>query len=289
MTTPSASPQFIPAGFVPTEEQRKIQTSRNRTTLVIANAGAAKTTTLALRIGEALTRGLPPEEILALTFTDEARQVLQTRLQEVGIAYNTARRVKVQTPISRFLRLSLGAMLAQIAAHERRHMDQARRVREMLPSATFVNELDGEHRNLKEPEILQWLSRAHVGLCLSAEEGQNRSTAEYVLSGLPVVSTLSRGGRDQFFDSDFCVTVPPAPQLIADAVRELIKLEIPRQYVRRRTMHKLALHRERLIQAVHRMLASMGCARLPKLDWPWLGDARGLYSVRDFHKALMWD
>ncbi|MNQ51802.1 DNA helicase II [compost metagenome] len=93
-TTPA---QFSPAGFVPTEEQVKIQISRNRTTLVIANAGAAKTTTLALRIGEALTRGLAPEDILALTFTDEARQVLQSRLQDVGIAYNTARRVNVQT------------------------------------------------------------------------------------------------------------------------------------------------------------------------------------------------
>ena len=43
------------------------------------------------------------------------------------------RRIKVATPISRFLRLSLGAMFAQIAAHERRHLDQAWRVRERLP------------------------------------------------------------------------------------------------------------------------------------------------------------
>jgi hypothetical protein len=43
------------------------------------------------------------------------------------------RKVKVSTPISRLLKLSLGAMFAQIAAHERRHLDQARRVREKLP------------------------------------------------------------------------------------------------------------------------------------------------------------
>jgi len=43
------------------------------------------------------------------------------------------RRVKVATPISRFLKLSLGAMFAQIVAHERRHLDQAWRVREKLP------------------------------------------------------------------------------------------------------------------------------------------------------------
>jgi hypothetical protein len=44
------------------------------------------------------------------------------------------RRIKVSTPISRFLKLSLGAMFAQIAAHERRHLDQAWRVREKLPA-----------------------------------------------------------------------------------------------------------------------------------------------------------
>jgi len=43
------------------------------------------------------------------------------------------RRVKVATPISRFLKLSLGMMFAQAAAHERRHIQQARRVRERLP------------------------------------------------------------------------------------------------------------------------------------------------------------
>ncbi|KAG1433081.1 hypothetical protein G6F57_022434 [Rhizopus arrhizus] len=101
MTTSSPSTQFFPAGFVPTEEQKKIQASRNRTSLVIANAGAAKTTTLALRIGESLARGLAPEDILALTFTDEARQVLQApgpvphRGRQAGTAAFLARTAKL--------------------------------------------------------------------------------------------------------------------------------------------------------------------------------------------------
>lgn len=41
-------------------------------------------------------------------------------------------RVKVETPISRFLKMSLGMMFAQAAAHERRHLEQAQRVREQL-------------------------------------------------------------------------------------------------------------------------------------------------------------
>jgi DinB superfamily len=42
------------------------------------------------------------------------------------------RRVKVVTPVSRFLKLSLGMTFAQAAAHERRHMLQSRRVRERM-------------------------------------------------------------------------------------------------------------------------------------------------------------
>jgi DinB superfamily len=43
------------------------------------------------------------------------------------------RRVKVVTPITRLIKLSLGTAFAQAAAHERRHLAQARRVREKLP------------------------------------------------------------------------------------------------------------------------------------------------------------
>jgi hypothetical protein len=42
------------------------------------------------------------------------------------------RRVKVATPITRLMKLSLGMMFAQVAAHERRHLAQARRVRQKL-------------------------------------------------------------------------------------------------------------------------------------------------------------
>jgi hypothetical protein len=42
------------------------------------------------------------------------------------------RRVKVATPILPVLKMSLGMMFAQIAAHERRHLQQAKRVREKL-------------------------------------------------------------------------------------------------------------------------------------------------------------
>ena len=94
---PQNQPRFTPRGLIPTLEQRAIQLSQNRVTLVDANAGAAKTTTLALRIGEALARKLPPEQILALTFTPEARDVMRQRLLDVGVPALLAERVDVLT------------------------------------------------------------------------------------------------------------------------------------------------------------------------------------------------
>lgn len=89
------TPRFTPQGLIPTAEQTAIQLAQNKVVLVDANAGAAKTTTLALRIGEALARGLAPEQILALTFTPEARDVLRRRLLEIGVARATVERVAV--------------------------------------------------------------------------------------------------------------------------------------------------------------------------------------------------
>ena len=95
---PTPNPaRFIPQGIIPTEEQTKIQLSQRKVTLIEANAGAAKTTTLALRIGEALTRGMPPEKILALTFTPEAKDVMKARLVELGMPSATTTQIHVRT------------------------------------------------------------------------------------------------------------------------------------------------------------------------------------------------
>lgn len=93
----TALPRFRPTAITPTPQQTAIQQAHERLVLIEANAGAAKTTTLGLRIGEALAHGLPPEEILALAFTAEARDVLRQRLLELGIAPALAERVRVTT------------------------------------------------------------------------------------------------------------------------------------------------------------------------------------------------
>lgn len=93
----SATPRFVPSAITPTDEQTTIQTAPQRTLIVRANAGAAKTTTLALRIGEALARGTAPEKILALTYTAPARQALLQALAKVGVPEPERSRLRIET------------------------------------------------------------------------------------------------------------------------------------------------------------------------------------------------
>ncbi|MDX3907566.1 MAG: ATP-dependent helicase [Pigmentiphaga sp.] len=71
-----------------TPEQRQIVAQTARFLLVDAVAGSGKTTTLAHCVAYRERQGTPPDEILALVFTDAARQVFQRRLAEAGASRN---------------------------------------------------------------------------------------------------------------------------------------------------------------------------------------------------------
>ena len=96
MSTTNA-PQFTPKRMTPTAEQVAIQTAQQRVILIDANAGAAKTTTLALRIAESMHRGRAPEKILGLVFTAAAKQALKLRLKEIGVAAPLIARMTIET------------------------------------------------------------------------------------------------------------------------------------------------------------------------------------------------
>lgn len=88
---------FIPATITPTPEQLAIQLAAARVIVVEANAGATKTTTLALRMAEAWARGTNPEHVLALTYTDTACAALKAALQTLGVPSSIAQRFRIQT------------------------------------------------------------------------------------------------------------------------------------------------------------------------------------------------
>ncbi|MDR3397407.1 MAG: 3'-5' exonuclease [Pandoraea sp.] len=94
---PARAPRFVPNGPALTAEQIALQVANERVCIAMANAGTGKTTTLVARIGEAIAGGTPPEQILALTFTTTAADVLRARLQRSGIHAELHKRVRVST------------------------------------------------------------------------------------------------------------------------------------------------------------------------------------------------
>ena len=87
MSAAERSPLFVPPAdlLLPTPEQRAIQTSTAPTLLIEARAGAAKTTTLALRLAEAWSRGALAADCLVLTYTDAAGEAFRQALAAGGV------------------------------------------------------------------------------------------------------------------------------------------------------------------------------------------------------------
>lgn len=128
------------------------------------------------------------------------------------------------------------------------------RVRRVLPHATFGNNdfNQGQYRNYAHDELARLLARARVGLCLSAVEGSMRASMEYMLCGLPVVSTRSVGGRDRYYGTGYCrVVARDDPDQIAAAVRELAALNLDRERIRQHVLQVLAFERHNFLLAVN--------------------------------------
>lgn len=81
-------------------------------------------------------------------------------------------------------------------------------------------------KRLDKEELALVTNQAHCSLALSAEEGAMLASFESLLCGVPVVTTPSKGGRDEFFDADNSIVVPPDASAVAAAV-ERWKLHPP--------------------------------------------------------------
>lgn len=82
-------------------------------------------------------------------------------------------------------------------------------------------------------EVSDIISKSKVGLILSENEGACYASSEYLLSGIPVVSTASLGGRDYFYNSYNSIVCNPDPMEIRDAVEFFCKYERDPEEIRR--------------------------------------------------------
>ncbi len=120
---------------------------------------------------------------------------------------------------------------------------------DLNPSAIF--------RNIADGQVAVHLNQSKVGAILSEEEGACYASTEYLLCGLPVVSTPSRGGRDVFYDDTTAVICQPDAGDVVRAVRHAAERvgrgEITAAEIRRRTVERIGGFRENLIGSLRQV------------------------------------
>ena len=71
-------------------------------------------------------------------------------------------------------------------------------------------------------EVCKKINQSYVGLMLSETEGACFSSSEYLLCGIPIISTKSFGGREFWYNDHNSIIVEPDPKKIAQAVEDTI-------------------------------------------------------------------
>lgn len=103
-------------------------------------------------------------------------------------------------------------------------------------------------------DLVKWINQSKVGLILSAMEGANYATIEYLLCGIPVVSTYNIGGRDVFLKNPYCRIVPSSRKKIKEAIKEIIKSDYSPEDIRNTTLKVMEEHRNRLKSLLNEIL-----------------------------------
>jgi glycosyltransferase involved in cell wall biosynthesis len=129
--------------------------------------------------------------------------------------------------------------------------DTFAQIKTRVPSAYFANEADDvAPRWIPLSTINEVLNRSGCGLCLSATEGAMYASVEYLLAGLPVVTTANRGGRDLFLDGRVARWVDATPEAVASEVARLVADQIAPEFVRSETLRKIEAAHERFLTDV---------------------------------------
>jgi glycosyltransferase involved in cell wall biosynthesis len=195
--------------------------------------------------------GVPATFCHQNALVDERLYHIQDRERIYDAVYNARLDPFKRHLLARELR-SMGLIYYNMAGQE--GVNYQEYILRELPQAVPLNMRDGKYKFLFPHDIRECYNQSRVGLCLSEIEGANYATMEYLLCGLPVVSTRNSGGRNHFLSPEFSRIVDPDPSAVRRAVEELIALDIPPQLIRRKTLLNCLAHRnilQKMVQAIY--------------------------------------
>ncbi len=86
-------------------------------------------------------------------------------------------------------------------------------------------------------EVMKIYNQSYCGGIFSESEGACYSSSEYLLCGLPVISTVSRGGRDTWYNKKNSLIIDPTREAVTTAI-ELCKYNITHNIFDREEIRK---------------------------------------------------
>jgi glycosyltransferase involved in cell wall biosynthesis len=173
----------------------------------------------------------------------------------VYIAQNSAyKRIHLAAKIDRLCLISKGLRPEDFA-----------KIKSTIPNLYSPNVEQGL---LNPTQVAELLNASATGLILSALEGQNRATIEYLMCGLPVVSTINRGGRDRFLSPSNSIYVSDMPEAIAEAVAFVSRSGFDRELIAYEAARSVMRERQWLSHIVDSTLEKRGCAPIGIFNKP---------------------
>jgi len=171
--------------------------------------------------------------------------------------------------IRRYKRHSLASQISRLALVHYGEEDDAyfASVRDVLAEAEWLNLRGDSYFWINECELPSHLNASKVGLCLSKTEGAMYASMEYLLCGLPVVTTRNTGGRDVFFDPKYVCWVDDDAASVSEGVAELIRRKLDPEIIRRDTIEKMQPHRERFIRLIQSIYDHERAGRDFRSEW----------------------
>jgi glycosyltransferase involved in cell wall biosynthesis len=142
---------------------------------------------------------------------------------------------------------------------------------EEIPKYKYLNKV-----HLSPEEVVQKLSESKCGLILSEFEGACYSSSEYLLCGLPVVSTWSHGGRDIWFNEYNSIICDANPDAVAASVKKIINLKRDPHRIREMQIRFANEQRLNFIEMHNEVLDSVGEKKV----------AREYFEKNYIHKLL---
>lgn len=185
-------------------------------------------------VGNLTNVGIPAIFCNQNCFLDESRLPVMASREKLYDAIYLAR----VTPCKRHHLASKIKRLHVIGSYLAKEREYALQEMKQIPNAVWTKSVRGY-------SVPKHFGSSHVGLCLSDREGAMYTSAEYLLCGLPVVSTPNIGGRDEYFDPGYVRIVEPNATEVEKAVYELIAEKLDPYAIRDATLSRMEPHRQR--------------------------------------------